>query len=116
MKTIICGGRAYQMTSRDFDWLDTLPITEVFSGAQTGADAGGEEWAKYRGIPLRRFPADWGQHGKAAGPIRNREMLEAGAQAVVAFPGHIGTHNMCKQAKARGIEPVRPPWVGSSGG
>ena len=49
-------------------------VVEVVSGGAKGADALGERWAKERGIPVRQFPADWKKHGKAAGPLRNREM------------------------------------------
>lgn len=58
-------------------------VTEVVSGGAQGADALGEQWATRRGIPVRRFPADWRTHGKAAGPARNAEMV-AYADALVA--------------------------------
>ncbi|MEM9912925.1 MAG: hypothetical protein AAF922_19365 [Pseudomonadota bacterium] len=43
--------------------------------------------------------------GRAAGPIRNKEMLDEGCpDLVVAFPGGRGTANMVKQAQAAGVE------------
>ena len=59
------------------------------------------------------LPAQWQRHGRAAGPIRNRELLElavARAQAlsspghsvsvlVVAFPGGAGTASLVQQAR-----------------
>ena len=51
-------------------------ITEVISGTATGADQRGEMWAALHGIPLRRMPAAWEQHGNVAGRIRNRAMAE----------------------------------------
>jgi len=59
------------------------------------------------------MPAEWGRHGRAAGPIRNRELLEqAIARAVahtspgsiasvlvVAFPGGAGTASLVQQAR-----------------
>lgn len=46
--------------------------------------------------------------GRAAGPMRNKQMLEEGKpDLVVAFPGGAGTENMVKQAKAAGIRVLR---------
>jgi hypothetical protein len=59
------------------------------------------------------MPAEWRRHGRAAGPIRNRELLEqAIARAVahtspgsiasvlvVAFPGGAGTASLVQQAR-----------------
>jgi len=36
----------------------------------------GIEWAEANGIEVARFPADWDTHGRAAGPIRNQQMLD----------------------------------------
>lgn len=46
--------------------------------------------------------SDWSTNGKAAGPIRNKAMLDAGIIGLVAFrmPGvSRGTDGMCKLAK-----------------
>lgn len=102
LSVIIAGGRDYKFTPEDREWLDTLPIAEVVSGGAPGADAEGESWATSKGISIRRFPADWKKHGRAAGPIRNREMAEQ-AQAVALFPGGRGTADMRKQAQKRGL-------------
>lgn len=102
MKTVIAGGRNYTLTKDDIMWLNTLPISEVVSGGALGVDIGGEQWARTKGIPVRRFPADWATHGKAAGPIRNAQMAEY-ADAVVLFPGGRGTANMRSEAKKAGL-------------
>ncbi len=102
MKTIIAGGRNYEFSQYDIERLDLLEITEVVSGCATGADAEGEAWARKWGIPIKEFPADWKKHGRAAGPIRNREMAEH-ADAVVLFPGGVGTASMRRQAQIHGL-------------
>lgn len=57
------------------------------------------------GVKHLPFEADWHTHGRAAGPIRNRRMIEEGKpDLVVAFPGGRGTANMVNQARAAGIE------------
>lgn len=105
MKTIIAGGRDYQLTQSDLQILDSMKsnITEVVSGGSPGADKGGEKWAAYNGIPIKRFLADWSKHGRAAGPIRNREMAEY-AEAVLLFPGGKGTKSMRAEAVRCGLK------------
>ena len=52
--------------------------------------------------------ANWDLHGKAAGPIRNRTMLNAHPNAiVVAFPGGRGTDNCISEAQARNMTILR---------
>ncbi len=103
LAVVVAGGRDYRITEADEAWLDTLPIREVVSGGASGADAGGEAWAKKRGIPIKRFPADWNTHGRAAGPIRNRQMAEY-AEGAVLFPGGRGTDSMRREAERRGLQ------------
>lgn len=97
MKLIIAGGRDYQFNRRDIALLNDIhkkyTITEVVSGAAPGADMHGEMWAATNGIPVKQFPADWDKHGRAAGPIRNRQMADY-AEALAIFPGGRGTRSM----------------------
>lgn len=46
----------------------------IISGAAHGADELGERYAAERGYRLVRFKADWNTYGKAAGPMRNKQM------------------------------------------
>ena len=104
MKLIIAGGRNYRLTAKDVETLDSLQICieEVVSGGAQGADKSGESYAFYKKIPVKRFPADWQTHGRAAGPIRNKAMAEY-ADAVALFPGGKGTGSMFREAKAAGL-------------
>lgn len=102
MAVIVAGGRDYQFTADDIAKLERIPVREVVSGGATGADRCGEQWAESRGIPVKQFPADWKTHGRAAGPIRNRQMAEY-ADAVALFPGGRGTASMAKEAEKAGI-------------
>ena len=84
----------------------------ILHGDADGADALASyiiiEWAKDCGIwGLERFPADWDKHGKAAGPIRNAQMLTEGKPDIcLAFPlpGSKGTWDMIRKANEAGIE------------
>lgn len=100
MKIIIAGGRDYYLQPQDLAKLDQIKdqITEVVSGGAKGVDICGEHWAIKNNIPIKAFAPDWKKHGKAAGPIRNKQMADY-ADAVALFPGGKGTENMYNAAK-----------------
>jgi len=110
MKILVCGGRTYNDYTTLSETLDTLhslvPITWVIHGDAAGADRLSGDWAFANSIPQQKYPADWDKHGRAAGPIRNTKMLSDNPdiELVVSFPGGIGTANMLKQARAKGIK------------
>lgn len=113
-RIIIAGSRDFTDYRRAKEKLDEIvpaySDAEIICGGCRGADALGERYAKENGIPIVYFPADWDKHGRAAGPIRNREMAEyAGNDAhgvLVAFwDGHSrGTMNMITTAAKHGCE------------
>ena len=109
MKVLVCGGRQYDDAGAVALRLSEIHrdhgITEIIEGGATGADTLARKFGESVGIPVRTFPADWGRHGRAAGPIRNLQMLKEGKpDLVVAFPGGRGTANMVKQARAAGVK------------
>jgi hypothetical protein len=53
-------------------------IEVVIEGEAKGADRLAGIVADELGIPVMKFPAQWGLYGKAAGPIRNQQMLDEG--------------------------------------
>lgn len=80
----------------------------VVQGGAAGVDAIARADAERDGLRVETFAADWERHGKAAGPIRNAEMLDAGAEFVLAFPfggrsDSPGTWDCVDKAIARGI-------------
>lgn len=91
----------------------TVLVSEVVSGGARGADALGERWAHTRGIPVKRFPADWSKYGDRAGPLRNRAMAEYVFEHSAPWrPGGLvavwdgrsrGTLNMIDTARALGL-------------
>ena len=58
----------------------------IVHGNARGADTIAAAIATERGMVSEPHPADWRAHGKAAGPIRNAEMVACGADAALAFP------------------------------
>lgn len=81
----------------------------VVEGEAAGADTMAREWAEERGATVDPFPANWSR-GRGAGMIRNRRMLDSGADEVLAFsvawPPTGGTDGMCSIAEAAGVPVV----------
>ncbi len=82
-----------------------ITVTEVVTGGADGADSSAESWAKHKGIPCKVIYPKWEDHGKAAGPARNKLILDEGVEAVIAFWDGTtpGTKNMLRQATDRNI-------------
>jgi hypothetical protein len=80
-----------------------------------GVDLYAEQWAIARGFRFEAHPAKWGQFGKAAGAMRNTEMVNLGADVCFAFPGpnSRGTVDCAKKARAAGIPTLEIPWSGA---
>ncbi|MHB1732993.1 MAG: DUF2493 domain-containing protein [Ferrimicrobium acidiphilum] len=114
MRVIVCGGRDYTDQDAIRTHLKLLravsPDATIIHGAAPGADA----WAGYiagtLGFHVEVHPADWARHGRVAGPIRNQEMLDSGADLVIAFPGGRGTQDMINKAESAGVpvERIQP--------
>jgi hypothetical protein len=91
--------------------LNTLEPTHVIVGCcPTGADLHARLWCYAHGFKPDVAKADWNQHGRAAGPIRNAELVRravAVGAIVLAFPrGGSGTLDCMKQAQAAGLQVV----------
>ena len=112
MRVLVCGGRDFDDALTLELWLEEVHIergiTLLIEGGARGADYMARKFAEGRGIPVKTFQADWKRHGKAAGAIRNKQMLDDGSpNLVVAFDGGRGTANMVQQAQAAGIEVLK---------
>ena len=100
LRVLVCGSR---------DWIEI-----VIDGVARGADTLGNICAKRLELPYRRFPANWDLYGKAAGAIRNRQMLTEGRpNLVLAFHKNLqeskGTKDMVTIALRAGIPVVVYP-------
>lgn len=109
MIVTVTGGRSYSNRKKVFAVLDAFHmyhgVTELRHGAAPGADSIAARWAVLRGVDAVDFSADWDKHGKMAGPIRNRWMLDASPRCdlLIAFPGGRGTAGCVYEARKRGI-------------
>lgn len=76
-------------------------VSEVVSGGAEGADSAGEEWANRAGVPVTIHEPDWDKHGKAAGMIRNSDIIQDADRVLAIWNGSSGTQDSV--AKARSV-------------
>lgn len=113
-RVIIAGGRDfknYPLLKKSCNYYlknkiaDKISI-EIVSGMAKGADTLGEYYSNEIWCGLRKFKADWNTHGKAAGPIRNREVAEYCDAAIIFWDGESrGAKNMIEE-----MERVNKPY------
>ena len=99
MRLLIAGSRTihpnYSFLMNCIQLHSISDISEIVSGGASGVDYEGEHFASHHEIPVRKFPANWDTHGKAAGPIRNREMAEYADCLLLIWSGDSpGSKNM----------------------
>jgi len=109
-RVLFCGGREWddQVAVRTalMSTLSQLPAggtLVIIHGGARGADSMAGSIANEMGIEVKVFKAEWDKYHKAAGPIRNRQMLDASPCTVVYFHKDIrrsrGTADMIRQAR-----------------
>lgn len=84
-------------------YIEIHDIEEIVSGGAAGADRLAEEIAEIYGLRIRVFKANWKKYGKAAGMIRNGDIIDNCDCALVFWNGESkGTLNSINRlAKAR---------------
>lgn len=106
MKLAVVGSRSFSDFQILSGFLDKIAprVSAIVTGDAKGADRLAARWARERGIPTIVFRADWARHGRAAGPIRNQEIVDA-ADAMVAFWDGTsrGTKDAIQRARKKGI-------------
>jgi hypothetical protein len=104
MRVLICGDREWCNRSVIMKVIQELKPKIIIEGGCRGVDTLARECANILHIEVHEYRAEWQRFGRAAGPIRNKEMIEEGRPSlVVAFHNNLdkssGTKNMVKQAK-----------------
>jgi len=61
--------------------------SSVLSGGARGADTYGETWAYANGLQVIRMLPDWATHGRAAGVMRNTDLVLHADYAIVFWDG-----------------------------
>lgn len=105
-RIVVAGSRDYddyeEASSFIDDCISGIDDSIVFvSGGCRGADALGERYANEHGFLTERYDAQWGKYGKAAGPIRNKEMAKKADMVICFWDGESrGTKSMIDFAEA----------------
>lgn len=106
-RILICGSRSYNDNNAIKrvvrEEIKANGPFELIYGAAPGADTLAARACLALGLHVEQYRADWATHGKAAGPIRNRQMLDAGPVKVIAFGEGRGTQDTVSEAERRGI-------------
>lgn len=109
VRVIVCGSRNWKDEEAIHARLEQLPREGlvIANGGARGADRIAWLWAEDHGVDVETFVARWDDKGRAAGPIRNLEMLGyAPTDLVLAFRSEgesRGTDHMCTIAARRGV-------------
>ncbi len=113
LRVLICGSRTWEDEEPIRCLLSSLSsgYTTVIHGGANGVDTIAGRLAKRMGMEVQVFYAEWTRYGKAAGPIRNRQMLVEGTPDIVhAFSVDLsvskGTADMVQQARKSGVPVV----------
>lgn len=126
-RVLVTGSRFWKNKSAIYDALDEQwqiskgQMTVVHGACPTGADHLASAWCRDVRTAVQNdpgpwtleedpHPADWNIHGKAAGPLRNQEMVDLGADVCLAFPlpdskGTVDCMKRVRKAKIPIIEP-----------
>ncbi len=107
-RVVVAGSRDFNDYSLLSAELDKLLAGQsniiIVSGTARGADRLGERYAAEHGLKIERYPAEWERYHKAAGPIRNAQMVQ-NADAVIVFWDNesSGTKNIIECARKENI-------------
>ena len=108
-RVLICGDRNWGDYEAIDNFVKNLPKGSVIiQGMCRGADLMARKAGLKYGFKVEDYSANWNRYGNAAGPIRNKQMLDEGKpDTVIAFHENVfrstGTRDMLKQADKRGI-------------
>lgn len=106
MKVIIAGSRDLTLdicTLADIVLKTKWPIKEVVSGNARGIDSLGKEYARWNGLKLSIFLADWEKEFKRAGVLRNIKMGDYADALVAIWDGKSkGTKHMIDYMESLG--------------
>lgn len=91
-RVLVTGSRRWQdhdaIQEALADAVRDLPADQeivIVHGGCWGTDQIADNWARKYGTTVEVHEADWDRYRRAAGPIRNREMVNLGADICLAF-------------------------------
>lgn len=102
MRVAVVGSRTITDTQKIFHVLDGMKdkITCLISGGARGVDSIAYAWAKKQGLETLILKPDWKTHGRAAGVIRNKEIIRQAEYVIAFWDGKSkGTHHSIQWAQ-----------------
>lgn len=107
MKLIIAGTRTLNFGAHNIkvviEQKGISGITEIVSGGATGVDSNGQDFACFNELKVKIMKPDWELYGRAAGPIRNRQMAEYADALLLIWDGKSpGSRNMKQEMQVLG--------------
>ena len=110
MKLIIAGSRSIEF---NYEALMHLMLSmignpkEIVNGyCPTGIDKAARDMCREHKWGIKYFPANWEDHGKAAGPIRNKEMAEYADALLLIWDGESRGSASMKNERLKLHKPV----------
>ncbi len=113
MRTIIAGSRDLDIDYDEFFNIiktirkkTNLKFTSIFQGDSGNVDnfAKRLSWREEYYVGCKSFPADWDTHGKAAGPIRNQQMVDEADMLIVIWDGKSrGSKDVLTKARKKNL-------------
>ena len=83
-RTFTCYAEAKKTICRDLALFKSVESFLLLSGGCRGADQLGERFAKEAGWKIEQYLPEWKKYGRAAGPLRNKRMIDH-CDAVICF-------------------------------
>ena len=113
LRVIVAGGRDFTNVNvmatalnnlQDVDHVIEIEKLTLICGMARGADLTAYKLFKEVGLPVEVYPADWDQHGKQAGFIRNTQMAGVADMLIAFWDGESkGTAHMIDTARKHNL-------------
>jgi len=105
MKWAVVGSRDFKKLEAVKEFIEVIVkdgrCTEILTGDARGVDAEAARVAYLLKVPVHIYCADWAKHGKAAGVIRNSEIVKDCDRVIAFWDGKSrGTADTVKKARA----------------
>lgn len=128
MKVLVTGSRDYGRSDYIYSMFSKLKQginfpsgnirldndTTIIHGGCRGVDNVADYVAKHMKYKVKVFSAEWDIHGRSAGPIRNKHMLQEEPDIILAFHPRLmdskGTKNMVQMSLKACICPIILIW------
>jgi len=100
MRVAIVGSRDFVPLKQVEKYVQTLKAEDtIITGGARGVDKAAEKAGKKRGLNVRVFCPDWERYGRAAGMLRNSDVVNNCDRLAAFWDGaSTGTHDAIRKA------------------